>query len=130
MGAQWLSGRVLDSRPRGHEFEPHRCLCVVSLSKNTKPSLVLVQPRKTHPFIIERLLMGRKESNKQTMGSPMLIISICWGNVSEYKGLNIHVYHDQPCTDSLSIFPYLLTHSCFYVAIFIKRNYRYLLLMR
>ena len=27
------------------------------------PSLVLVQPRKTRPFIAERLLMGRKESN-------------------------------------------------------------------
>ena len=24
-GAQWLSGRVLDSRPRGSGFEPHRC---------------------------------------------------------------------------------------------------------
>ena len=23
MGAQWLSGRVLDSRPRGHGFKPH-----------------------------------------------------------------------------------------------------------
>ena len=40
--------------------------CVVSLSKNINPSLVLVQPRKTLPFITERLLMGRKESNKQT----------------------------------------------------------------
>ena len=33
------------------------------------PSLVLVQPRKTRPCLIERLLMGRKESdkpNKQT----------------------------------------------------------------
>ena len=28
------------------------------------PSLVLVQPRKTGPFIAERLLMGRKESNQ------------------------------------------------------------------
>ena len=27
-------------------------------------SLVLVQPRKTHPYINERLLMGRKESNQ------------------------------------------------------------------
>ena len=35
-----------------------------SLSKNIDPSLVLVQPRKTHPFITERLLMGRKESNQ------------------------------------------------------------------
>ena len=33
MGAQWLIGRVLDSRPRGHGFEPHRRHCVVSLSK-------------------------------------------------------------------------------------------------
>ena len=65
-GAQWLSGRVLDSRPRGRGFEPHRRHCVVSLSKNINPSLVLVQPRKTRPFITERLLMGRKESNKQT----------------------------------------------------------------
>ena len=23
-GAQWLSGRELDSRPRGHWFEPHQ----------------------------------------------------------------------------------------------------------
>ena len=54
---QWLSGRV-----------PHPRHCVVSLSKNINPSLVLVQPRKTRPFITERLLMGSKESNqtKQT----------------------------------------------------------------
>ena len=38
--------------------------CVVSLSKNIYPSLVLVQPRKTRPFITERLLMGHKESNQ------------------------------------------------------------------
>ena len=71
MGAQWLSGRVLDSRPKGRGIEPHRRHCVVSLSKNINPSLVLVQPRKTRPFITERLLMGRKESiqtNKQTNG--------------------------------------------------------------
>ena len=67
-GAQWLSGRVLDSRPKGRGFEPHQRHCVVSLSKNINPSLVVVQPRKTRPFITERLLMGRKESNqtKQT----------------------------------------------------------------
>ena len=64
VGAQWLSGRVLDSRPKGRGFEPHRRHCVVSLSKNINPSLVLVQPRKTRPFITERLLMGRKESNQ------------------------------------------------------------------
>ena len=64
LGAQWLSGRVLDSRPRGRWYEPHRRHHVVSLSKNINPSLVLVQPRKTHPFITERLLMGRKETNQ------------------------------------------------------------------
>ena len=63
-GAQWLSGRVLDSTPKGRGFEPHRHHWVVSLSKNINPSLVLVQPRKTHPFITERLLMGFKESNQ------------------------------------------------------------------
>ena len=63
-GAQWLSGRALDSRPKGRGFEPHRRHCVVSLSKNINSSLVLVQLRKTRPFITERLLMGRKESNQ------------------------------------------------------------------
>ena len=45
-------------------FEPHQCHCLVSLSKNINPSLVLVQPRKTCPFITERLLMECKESNQ------------------------------------------------------------------
>ena len=64
VGAQWLSRRVLDSRPKGPGFEPHRRHCVVSLSKNINPSLVLVQPRKTRPFITKILLMGRKDSNQ------------------------------------------------------------------
>ena len=64
MGAQWLSGRVLDSRLKGRGFEPHRRHCIVSLSKNINPSLVLVQRRKTCPYTTERLLMGRKESNQ------------------------------------------------------------------
>ena len=59
-GAQRLSGRVLDSRPRGCRLEPHRRHCFVSLSNNIYPSLVLAKPRKTHPCITERLLMGRK----------------------------------------------------------------------
>ena len=63
-GAQWLSGRVLDLRQRGRGFEPQRSHCVVSLSKTYNPSLVLVQSRKTHPYITERLLMERKESNQ------------------------------------------------------------------
>ena len=62
--SQGSSGRVLDSRPKGRGVEPHRRHCAVSLSKNINPSLVLVQPRKTRPYITEILLMGRKESNQ------------------------------------------------------------------
>ena len=40
--------------------------CIVVLEQDHYPSLVLVQPRKTRPCLTERLLMGRKESNKQT----------------------------------------------------------------
>ena len=55
------SGRVLDSRWKGYGFEPHWRHCIVSLSKTVRhinPSLVLVQPRKTHPDIAEKLLTG------------------------------------------------------------------------
>ena len=34
-GAQWLSGRVLDSRPRGRGFEPHRRHSVVVIEQDT-----------------------------------------------------------------------------------------------
>ena len=34
------------------------------LARHIYPRLVLVQPTKTHPYITERLLMGRKESNQ------------------------------------------------------------------
>ena len=43
-GMQWLSGRVLNSRLRGRGFEPHRNHCVVSLSKNFNPSLIITKP--------------------------------------------------------------------------------------
>ena len=56
-GVQWLSGRVLDSRAKGRGFDSHLRRCVVYLSKNINPSLVLVQPMKTHHLITERLLM-------------------------------------------------------------------------
>ena len=53
------------SRVKHSTTEPLRSLVTaLSLSKNINPSLVLVQPRKTGPFITERLLMGRKESNQ------------------------------------------------------------------
>ena len=34
-GVQWLSGKVLESIPRGHGFEPHRRHCVVVLERDT-----------------------------------------------------------------------------------------------
>ena len=80
-GGQWLSGRVLDSRPRGRGLEPHRRHCVVSLSKTHYPSLVLVQPRKTHTNkLTERLLMEHKESNqtnKQINGGMESRVELC-----------------------------------------------------
>ena len=39
LGAQWLSGRALDLRPKGRGFEPHLCHCIVSLSKTPLSSL-------------------------------------------------------------------------------------------
>ena len=57
---QWLSGRVLDSRPRGRGFEPLHC----PQAEHINSSLVLVQPRKPCAFITERLLMGCKQSNQ------------------------------------------------------------------
>ena len=33
LGAQWLSDRVLDSRPKGRGFEPHPVTALWSLSK-------------------------------------------------------------------------------------------------
>ena len=33
--AQWLSGRELNSRPKGRGFEPHRRHCVVILEQDT-----------------------------------------------------------------------------------------------
>ena len=35
MGAQWLSGRVLDSRSKGRGFEPHRRHWVVVIEQDT-----------------------------------------------------------------------------------------------
>ena len=35
LGAQWLSGVVLDSRPGGCGFEPYRGHCVVVLGQET-----------------------------------------------------------------------------------------------
>ena len=46
----------------GRGFEPHRRQCAVSSTKN-------INPRKTRPFITERLLVERNESNKNKQRS-------------------------------------------------------------
>ena len=102
VGAQWLSGRVLDSRPRGRGFEPHWRLYVVSLSKNINPSLVLVQPRKTRPFITERLLIGRKESNQTNETNKIpgvthyVTLHPWWSSVTQMWPITLLFIHDFP----------------------------------
>ena len=49
---------------KGHRFEPQQRHCIVVIEQDIYPSLVLVQPRKTYPYITERLLIGSKESNQ------------------------------------------------------------------
>ena len=68
---------LMYSRPKGRGFEPHWRHCIVSLSKNFNPSLVLVQPRKTRSFKTERLLIGRKESN-QTKNKNLNASNFCF----------------------------------------------------
>ena len=60
----WERSGSVEECLRGRGFEPYRRHYIVSLSKNINPNLVLVQPRKTCPFISEILLMGCKESNQ------------------------------------------------------------------
>ena len=63
-GVQFLCGRVLDSRPRRRRH---------FVARQINPSLVRVQPRKTRPYITERLFMGRKESY-QTKTKPIILV--------------------------------------------------------
>ena len=78
---------MIDSRPKGRGFEPHRRHCVVVLEQDIYPGLVLVQPRKNRPYITERLLMGRKESNQTKsladgFWSSLLLADIFWSSLS------------------------------------------------
>ena len=69
------TNNLFDSRPKGHGFKPHLRHCVVVLEQDTFIlAIVLVQPRKTLPFITERLLMGHKESNQTNKTNNLLRI--------------------------------------------------------
>ena len=63
-GVQWLSGRVLDMRSRGPGSSLTGITWLCPWARHIYPSLVLVQPRKTNPYIAERLLMRCKNSNQ------------------------------------------------------------------
>ena len=60
--AQWYSARLETKGPRVRATPAS--LLSGPWARQIYPSLVLVQPRKTRPCLIEILLMGRKESNQ------------------------------------------------------------------
>ena len=75
LGAQWLSGRVLDSTEGPQVRASPASLHCGPWARHIYPSLVLVQPRKTCPCLTERLLMGCKESN-QTNKNQILSLTL------------------------------------------------------
>ena len=52
------SGRVLDSRPRGHRFSLTSVFVLCHGARHIYPCLVQIQTRKTCPDITEKLLTG------------------------------------------------------------------------
>ena len=56
--AQWLSGRVFDSRLRGSVLEPYQRHCGVSLSKTHLSLLSNGSTQEDRPDITEKLLTG------------------------------------------------------------------------
>ena len=68
-----------DRRAAGSSLTGVTVLC--PWARHINPSLELVQPRKTHPIISEKLLIGRKESNQTKLGTcseKMCPLSIFW----------------------------------------------------
>ena len=62
MGAQWLNGGVLGLRLKGWGSSLTGVTALCHWARHINPSLVLVQPRKTRPYITERLLMEHKNN--------------------------------------------------------------------
>ena len=82
-----------------HCWKSHVSAHIIPWARHIYPSLVLVQPRKTRPYITERLLVGRKESNQT---KTVHIINVIWNNhVRPIYGEQIHV---QNCTYRESTF--------------------------
>ena len=101
MGAQWLNGIVIDSRLRTAGLSLIGITALCPWARHINPSLVLVQPRKTRPFITERLLNGRLESNKTNKqnkcpNSTIRIIRANSSNTAQYYFFKIlpEMIHD------------------------------------
>ena len=90
---------MLDLRHRGRGVKPHQRHCVVSLSKNINHSFVLVQPRKTRPFITERRLTERKKTNLTNNNICFLLrkkkemnYTLISGGLIRYKEANVYPF--------------------------------------
>ena len=89
MGVQWKSAWLKTKEPR-IRASPTSQRCG-PWARHIYPSLVLVQPRKTHPCLTERLLMGRKESNQTKAKFYTTICTLgpkypLYWSVKSYKG--------------------------------------------
>ena len=65
MGAQWLNGKVLGLRLKSWGSSLTGITALWHWARHINPSLVLIQPRKTRPYITERLLMEHKKNQIQ-----------------------------------------------------------------
>ena len=70
------------TRDRGAVVSNHTGVTVLC----PNPSLVLIQPRKTRPFITERLFMGRKQSNQTN--KILLYLSWCFEAQANIFGIS------------------------------------------
>ena len=73
------SGSVVECLTRDREAAGSSLTGVTALcpcARHINPIFELVQPRKTRPYITERLLMGCKESNKNTNKQNNLIYKL------------------------------------------------------
>ena len=86
-----VEGLTQDRGAAGSNLTGVTALC--PQARHINPSLVLVQPRKTHPYITVRLLMGLKESNqtktKQTTIKCHLVKIVITWSISPDEHSNI-----------------------------------------
>ena len=85
MGAQGLSGRVLESRPRGCGLEHHT-------ARHINPCLVLIQPRKTRFDITENVLTRTQRINVIFISYLHPVHVFCVIMYEEMKKVNKHFY--------------------------------------